>query len=583
MIEPISGTLAYNALKDTYKKVHSLIKGKYDESKHNEAIENGLKNLTASIEKFIQVKTIYKGNQLVDLNSFYIPTKLLINYSRVKVNQIIDIDNKNVILEGTVGQGKSILMRYLAYKEATIGNRIPIFFELRNLGKDTIKQALIETISSWIPELNETDFDKLLKTGNFCILLDGFDEIPQNDINTVIKDIGLLINQYPSTQIIISSRPDFGIQKSNNFHVYKLAPYTIDEQFQLVKKLVENEEDVEILKKSIRESDNEIKDLLRTPLMITLYIMKYNFEFKAPKNQVEFYRDLFPLLISRHDKTKAGFTRKFSSNLNEAQLQDCFEAFCFYSANAKKLVFTNAEVLEFLKKSLTKVNLSDNPYNVLEDICKVVCLLLNEGFDYSFIHKSIQEYYYASFIADKPSTVKSDFFKKVKDNYLDSHFLINTIKFLSIMDTYSYYKYYKYPIYKEFVEEFEIKENQNNLISKAYFIIQNKEKKHWDIYFRSDNNFDNPLYSSFRLLSEFIFQAVIRVANLNDLNGPSPSFSYSVGAYDLEGFNKLDTVFTETQLSEVRLKSIEIGKEILAEIDEMNKFIESKEKIVFEL
>ena len=151
------------------------------------------------------------------------------------------------------------------------------------------------------------------------------------------------------------------------------------------------------------------------------------------------------------------------------------------------------------------------------------------------------------------------------------------------MDTYSYYKYYKYPIYKEFVEEFEIKENQNNLISKAYFIIQNKEKKHLDIYFRSDNNFDNPLYDSFRLLSEFIFQAVIRVANLNDLNGPSPLYSYSVGAYDLEGFNKLDTVFTETQLSEVRLKSIEIGKEILAEIDEMNKFIESKEKIVFEL
>lgn len=583
MIEPISGTLAYNALKDTYKKVHSLIKGKYDESKHNEAIENGLKNLTTSIEKFIQVKTIYKGNQLVDLNSFYIPTKLLINNSRVKVNQIIDIDNKNVILEGTVGQGKSILMRYLAYKEATIGNRIPIFFELRNLGKDKIKQALIETISSWIPELNETDFDELLKTGNFCILLDGFDEIPQNDMNSVIKDIELLINQYPSTQIIISSRPDFGIQKSNNFHVYKLAPYTIDEQFQLVKKLVENEEDVEILKKSIRESDNEIKDLLKTPLMITLYIMKYNFEFKAPKNQVEFYRDLFPLLISRHDKTKAGFTRKFSSNLNEAQLQDCFEAFCFYSANAKKLVFTNAEVLEFLKKSLTKVNLSDNPYNVLEDICKVVCLLLNEGFDYSFIHKSIQEYYYASFIADKPSTVKSDFFKKVKDNYLASQFLINTIKFLSIMDTYSYYKYYKYPIYKEFVEEFEIKENQNNLISKAYFIIQNKKKKHLDIYFRSDNNFDDHLYDSFRLLSEFIFQAVMRVANLNDLSDPSQSFSYSVGAYDLEGFNKLDTVFTEAQLSEVRLKSIEIGKEILAEIDEMNKFIESKEKIVFEL
>ena len=56
---------------------------------------------------------------------------------------------------------------------------------------------------------------------------------------------------------------------------------------------------------------------------------------------------------------------------------------------------------------------------MLEDICKVVCLLLNEGFDYSFIHKSIQEYYYASFIADKPSKVKSDFFKKVKDNYLD--------------------------------------------------------------------------------------------------------------------------------------------------------------------
>lgn len=584
MIEPISGTLGvalFNALKDPFKKTYTLVKGKVEENKHNQIIDIGLKNLVANIEKLIQVKTIYKGNQIVDLNSFYIPTQIFKDDSRIEAKEVSNIDTKNIVLEGTVGQGKSILLRYLAYKEANIGKRIPIFFELRRLGNHTIKQALMEIIVSWIPELNENDFNTLLSSESFCIFLDGFDELNQNQIINSINEIELLTNQYPSTQIVISPRPDAGIQKSNNFHVYKLAPYTISEQFQLVRKLVESTEDVEILKNSIRESDNEIKGLLQTPLMVTLYIMKYNFEFEVPKNQVEFYKDLFSLLISRHDKTKAGFIRNFNSGLNESELEECFKAFCFYTANAKKLILTQSEAIDFIKKSSEKINISDNPYRILDDFVKVVCLLLNDGLDFTFIHRSIQEYFYASFIVDKPSSVKEDFFKKLSYSHRDSRYLSNVVRFLANMDTYSYYKYFKYPVFLAFIQEFQITESQNELLSKVYYVvIENDSKVDLEIFFVTDNDININLVDFFSPLSNFIQENSSNIQNVISPN--MVSYTLSIGLLDLENVKKLDKNFSSQQLCSLNTHSISLGKIILKEADNMRKYIESKESIDFD-
>lgn len=122
----VAGIKLADELKDPVKKAFGWLfekgKNKYDEHK----LEQALNNLSDKIIKVTKVKTIYKGDDSIDLHEFYVPTR--IEDVDVSINFINDISNQSIVLEGTVGQGKSIFMRYLTYQEATQGQRIPLFF-----------------------------------------------------------------------------------------------------------------------------------------------------------------------------------------------------------------------------------------------------------------------------------------------------------------------------------------------------------------------------------------------------------------------------------------------------------------------
>lgn len=80
------------------------------------------------------VKTIWQTEKEVDLSTFYHPSKVLVKNKRVAIHQIADLEYEgNILLEGTVGQGKSILLRYLASTDFCLNRRIPVFIELRRL------------------------------------------------------------------------------------------------------------------------------------------------------------------------------------------------------------------------------------------------------------------------------------------------------------------------------------------------------------------------------------------------------------------------------------------------------------------
>lgn len=64
------------------------------------------------------VKTILQPEKAVDLSSFYYPSKIRVEKNRVTINRFSDFGyDGNILIEGTVGQGKSIFLRYLASVE----------------------------------------------------------------------------------------------------------------------------------------------------------------------------------------------------------------------------------------------------------------------------------------------------------------------------------------------------------------------------------------------------------------------------------------------------------------------------------
>lgn len=228
-------SLVVKPVNDLYDLIKDKITQKFDER----AIKKIQKNLTERIETVQKVKTIYKGDSAINLKEFYYPTKVKIGKQIKQISYIGDISTKkNFVLQGTAGQGKSIFMRFMTSQEIRKADRIPIFFELRNLLKDeTLEKAVIATLNKWLFEINENTFKVLVSSGKIILFLDGFDEVPSEHVKSVIRELEHWSELYPKLQIVISSRPDSGIEASNFFQIIPLQPYEEDDQLGLMKKL----------------------------------------------------------------------------------------------------------------------------------------------------------------------------------------------------------------------------------------------------------------------------------------------------------------------------------------------------------
>lgn len=123
------------------------------------------------------IPTIYQKEQPNKLRSYYYPSKVFKKSEKKKVYRNVDIygdfsTDTAVVIEGTVGQGMSILLRHLHIAELNHGTTIPIFVELKDI---KIEINLYDYIRSIIeknlklrcsPDL----FNSLLKKGSFHFL-----------------------------------------------------------------------------------------------------------------------------------------------------------------------------------------------------------------------------------------------------------------------------------------------------------------------------------------------------------------------------------------------------------------------------
>lgn len=563
-------------LQDPLNRLTTWTFGKVLTSVRNQQIEHSLSKLSERLTEVVKVKTIYKGDSSIDLHEFYVPTRVR-NVSR-RINSITDIDIENIVLEGTVGQGKSIFMRYLTYKEAKKGDRIPIFFELRKLEENqSLEEAISATISEWIPLFSKDKFSKLAESGDLVLFLDGFDEVRSDDLKALLNEIESWHKRYPKMQLIISSRPQSDIQKMNIFSVRELAPYTYPEQEALIDKLVTEIDTRSSLKNSIRESASEIKELLTTPLMVTLYVMIYRALSDPPKTQSEFYENIFSILSTRHDKTKPGYKREFNSQLGETSLQAIFEEVCFISVKQTKLVFSYPELKGIIQSCLTKQNIEADASEVLLDFSKVICLLPKDGLNYTFMHRSIQEYFYASFLLSRPESLRKKFYKKYLTDYSLYQKTQGIIRFLEDTDKYNYMKHCELPLIEEFIKNFDVSEYSS-------FFLKN-------MFIKSSNNNDRielRLVSERKLvLSKFYYPEQIDniFCIVRDFISAGNCENISWDLYDDDrtnliglGFIQVKDILSEEDLDTLEYLINEESKKLIRLYKDFKRYIATQEK-----
>ena len=96
--------------------------------------------LTNSINRLNQIKTIATGGQtrsIMGKQSIYVEVDVSHRGDTIPtntVNPLLEIKN-HILIEGTGGAGKSMLMRYLFLKTAEQGDYLPVFLNLRQISR----------------------------------------------------------------------------------------------------------------------------------------------------------------------------------------------------------------------------------------------------------------------------------------------------------------------------------------------------------------------------------------------------------------------------------------------------------------
>jgi len=338
-------------------------------------------------------------------------------------------------------------LRYLCLQEVKSGGQIPIFIEFRNLGFErTLREELIAAIRELGIDLDATIFEYLAGSEKVVFILDGFDEIPNNKRMKVARELETIARTYPKLRIVISSRPDSGMGGSAFFQKYIINKIGLERQCEFVDHIYHSSADAGDIKNILTESEF-LSEVTTTPLLLILFAITYSPRKFKPDSLAEFYSSIFPAMLYRHDRLKIGFERERKSGLTDYQMQRVFEAFSFVSLKENRTRFSKPKFRQYLDLACNVESIAkDLEDKIIEDITKITALVIPDGFDdFSFSHKSIQEYFSAVFVSRIEDYRKQLFYKAICENLDDFRKWQNVISFLETIDSNAYKKYLLLP------------------------------------------------------------------------------------------------------------------------------------------
>ncbi len=450
-MDPLSTTLLTTALKKPIEDLVSAATEKLSQFATKWNAADVVDSMCQSIDDLERVRTMFHGEP-VPLSSFYYPSKVHLNGAAkapAKIDNLRDLSgDANTLITGTLGQGKSMFMRFLCVEEAKRGVRLPVFIELRGVdAKSNVSSLLMKALQViGFSDIDETGVDFLFSTGTLVIFADGFDELKREFALGVQQEMAAAMAKFTKTQWVISSRPGSlsgHLETIPKLRQHRLAILQEDDFLPFLERLgVEATLRTRLLD-AVKQSRAEVKGVLTTPLMLTLLVETFGRSAAVPTNLHDFYIALFNVLAWRHDDLKPLFKRERATSLSNTELQDVFEAFSFLSKEVG--ISLSDEQFSHIARNTARVVKKDfGPEGLKNDLTDAVCLMMRDGIKTAFIHKSIQEFFAAFFVKHNNDEGMA---KKIYESIRGQKLLTwaEELRFLAKIDEFRFQEYFRLP------------------------------------------------------------------------------------------------------------------------------------------
>ncbi|PHM10149.1 NACHT domain-containing protein [Nostoc sp. 'Peltigera malacea cyanobiont' DB3992] len=232
-----------------------------------------------------------------------------ITEKRVPGLEAVEKYSKLMIL-GKPGAGKTTFLKYLAIQ--CIGGefqaeRVPIFVTLKNFAEAANKPGLLQHITE--ETINPiSSIRDILTYGKALVLLDGLDEVREEDSDRILKEIREFSDGFPKNQFVMTCRIAAKEYTFEKFTEVEVADFDDDQICNFTNKWFKDKAvKPETFIKRLEEN-SRIKQLATSPLLLTLLCLAFEESGDFPANRSELYKEGLDALLKKWD-AKRGIQR----------------------------------------------------------------------------------------------------------------------------------------------------------------------------------------------------------------------------------------------------------------------------------
>lgn len=360
------------------------------------------KYLEHEYKKYSLIKTLLYKNEAKNLYNFYEHVKLKNDvhpdiYSEDTQN--IFRANKNVLITGTGGIGKSLLMRHIFLDQLSKSYSMPIFIELKNLNHLNLEDFDIEKYIHTVVhnnhlKINSEYFNFTLEKGVYTLIFDGYDEIIASHVNKIQSEIKRLGDKFPDNNFVVSSRPSEQFIGWESFTEYEISELDKEQAISLINRL---DYDTEVKKKFSKELNKKLYEnhtsFASIPLLLTIMLMTYEAGATIPDDLTEFYNQAFYALYQKHDASKSGYRRELKAGLSPEEFKEYLAYVALKTFFSDKVSFPISLMNDYLNNHKEKNGGTFHNTDFLLDATHSACMLFREGDMLRFSHRSFQEFF----------------------------------------------------------------------------------------------------------------------------------------------------------------------------------------------